>query len=96
MSDIGTLQEVLVECNTSKGMFENEVAVMIEANDRNVSFFADLSLISKNENIDSLRAYSTCAEDPKSGQLVRVLLPTETFETGSRWIDVASQKVRPL
>jgi hypothetical protein len=73
-------------------MFDTELAVAIDTLDGAVSLFADRSLVEQAGLESALRTYA--AADSLETDPVRVLLPSEAFETGSRWIRVASTKVR--
>lgn len=71
------------------GMFPDEKAISIKLFDgRSVSLFAHSSLIQQKGGKDYLKVYFI--ESDPSLNRNRVLLPTETFETSSRWIDVPS------
>ncbi len=70
------------------GMFTNEYAVSIRLYDGGiVSLFVDRSLVKEQGGIYHLKVIpikmETCPDRMK------VLLPQETFETSSPWIDVA-------
>ena len=77
------MEKIYIPVTTSPGMFSTEVAVEINlANGKKVSLFADKSLV-KNEN---LSVY--LVSENKEEKTQRVLLHQETFETGSRWVDI--------
>jgi len=69
----------------SKGMFSDEYAVTLKnAAGLEVSLFADKHLIKQEGNEAFLKVLLVRNE----GAIKKVLLPTETFETGSCWLDV--------
>ena len=84
--------KVLVECSPSPGMFDTEVAVAIETVDGPVSLFADLELLDESGPAPALRTYAS--KDAALADPVSLLLPSEAFETGSRWIRVSPAKIR--
>lgn len=73
----------------SMGMFSSECAISLKLfTGEDVSFFADKSLIQEHEG-RSLLKVTLIDEYPEQHKL-RVLLPSETFETASRWVEVAT------
>lgn len=94
MSSSSELQTVLVECDSSEGMFDSECAIGIDTADGRISLFADRGLVSDQGGHSLLRTYA--AVFPGSQGSWQVLLPTEAFETGSRWIRVDGRKIRSL
>lgn len=80
---------VLIDCSTSEGMFDTEVAVAIDTVDGPVSLFADKGLVENAGQGHRLRAYTGEVQ----AEATRVLLPTEAFETGSRWILVLNNRI---
>jgi len=94
MAQLKDLKAVFVECSPSDGMFDSEVAVVIDTLDGVVSLFADRGLVEQtSEGIAALKTYASLATDHLAGPL-SLLLPSEAFETGTRWIRVAPNKVR--
>ena len=83
------LKSVLIECSASEGMFDTECAIAIGTLDGPVSLFADRQLVQSWESKTVLRSYAS----HYPGSEVHVLLPTEAFETGTRWIRVAQRSV---
>lgn len=77
-----------VTVSTSEGMFSTECAVELKAADGStVSFFASRSLIeSQSDGIARLRV--ACVQQDIDRGVELVLLPTETFQTGTRWIEL--------
>ena len=67
-------------------MFESEYAVEIQDGPAKISLFADKSLVRELGNSFFLEVYLV----PANGEATErtVLLPTESFETGSRWLKV--------
>jgi hypothetical protein len=80
--------EFWIPVTTSSGMFSSEYAVSLKlADGQDVSFFVDEELIKEN-NGDSLLKVFLVNDDPDQHKRL-VLLPTETFETASRWVEVS-------
>jgi hypothetical protein len=87
--------KVLVKCETSEGMFSNEVAVMLQSNDGSkLSLFADEDLIEERNGDSYLIA--RLAHPANGNNIATILLPSESFETGTRWVDVASNLVMAI
>ena len=85
-------EQVMIPCKVSKGMFDTEYAVEITlSNGGKVSLFADKSLIQEIKGKTFLRA-NVVKKDEGNGER-RILLPSETFETGSRWLDMPSKEL---
>ena len=79
-----------ITVSTSSGMFSSEFAVSLKlADGREVSFFADKDLI-KQTSDKSLLKVTLVNSDPGNHKEL-VLLPTETFETSSRWVEVPTE-----
>ena len=75
-----------VACEIKNGLFDNEVAVSVKDRaGKTVSLFVDRALIDDHSNPNRLMVYFTV-----HAQTPRALLPTESFETGSRWLEMAS------
>jgi len=76
---------VLIECNVSKGMFDTEYAVeiILPGGDK-ISLFADKELI-KSVNGKTFLMVNVLTEVPENNEK-SVLLPSESFEKGSRWV----------
>lgn len=82
-----------VQVNTSPGIFSSEVTVNIqEANGVKVSILADKNFVQKYDSNEYLKV--SVVNDDKLILHRKVLLPTETFETSSRWVVVNSNMVR--
>ncbi len=78
-----------IPVQVSDGMFSNESAVtIILADGREVSIFADNSLIKEKGSSHLLKVTLVNKYPAQHKQLV--LLPTETFETASRWIEISA------
>ncbi|MFT3670327.1 MAG: hypothetical protein QM795_17535 [Pseudoxanthomonas sp.] len=85
-----SMQEHWIRVATSQGMFSAERAVSLTLIDgKEVSFFVDVSQIRhERDGSGELRVTLVESDDERQRQLV--LLPTETFETSSRWVEVAA------
>jgi hypothetical protein len=82
-------KEYWIPVTVSEGMFSTEYAIMLKlASGENVSFFVDKDLVKTSGNDCLLRVLLVSADPNKNRK--RVLLPTETFETASRWVEVAA------
>lgn len=88
------MNKALVKCETSEGMFSNEVAVTLESKDGKVSLFADKDLIRRKGSASYL-IVSLVRPHEENG-LTTVLLPSESFEKGTRWVDVAESLVTAI
>lgn len=67
-------------------MFSSEVAVQINLGGNSVSLFVDKSLIATRDGKTFLKV-NFAGENGKPDNKT-ILLPTESFETGSRWLSV--------
>ena len=80
-----------VTVTTSEGMFSSERAVSLTlADGKQVSFFADNSLIQRDEGRELLQVTLVSTDEAHRRDVV--LLPVETFETGSRWVEVPAEQ----
>ncbi|MGD0410948.1 MAG: hypothetical protein ABSC18_04535 [Verrucomicrobiota bacterium] len=77
---------VLIPCKVQPGMFESEYAVEIQDGPAKISLFADKSLVQERGDSFFLEVYLVPANGEATARTV--LLPTESFETGSRWLTV--------
>jgi hypothetical protein len=77
---------VLIPCKVQPGMFESEYAVELQDGPARISLFADKSLVRERGDSFFLEVYLVPANGEASERTV--LLPTESFETGSRWLKV--------
>ena len=78
-----------IPVTASTGMFRDEYSVSIELVDgKTVTLFADKSLVTKDERGNHLLETTLVSEDSRSKKQT-VLLPTETFETSSRYVEVS-------
>jgi hypothetical protein len=78
---------IWIPVKINDGMFTNEYAVKIELIDgATVSIFADKSMIQERKGVPHLRV--TLIDRATCPNRMRVLLPRETFETSSPWVDV--------
>ena len=81
-----------IPVTTSSGMFSSEFSVLLKlANGATVSFFADKNLVEDREGQFYLKVLLVSTDAAQHKELV--LLPTETFETASRWVEVPLEKV---
>jgi len=79
--------ETWVPVHTSSGAFSSEYAVSVKCFDgKEVSLFADKTQVKIDGNKSFLRA--TLVNTDSSHNKKTVLLPTEAFETSSRWVDI--------
>jgi small ligand-binding sensory domain FIST len=79
-----------ITVSTSSGMFSSECAVSLKlADGREVSFFADKNLIRETDGKSLLKVTLVNTNPESNNQLV--LLPTETFETSTRWVEVPAE-----
>lgn len=80
-------------CSVKPGMFDSEYAVSIDLpeGDR-VSLFADKRLVEFKGKTPFLEVYAW--PKPPKGDRTTVLLPTESFEKGSRWLNVTPSQVQ--
>ena len=77
------LSQGWVDCEVKKGLFDSELAVVIQDSDgHELSLFVDKALVDSDATPKRLKVYFQHSDPP------RVLLPSESFETGSRWVDV--------
>jgi hypothetical protein len=87
MSEVRT--DHWIPVTTSSGMFSTEYAVSLRlATGEAVSFFVDKGLIKESAGKSMLKV--VLVDDFPEERKQRVLLPIETFETASRWVDVAT------
>lgn len=81
-----TSHRVWMPCTVEKGMFSSEVAVEIKIEGKTVSLFADKSLIKEIGGKSFILV--TLVGDNGQPNHKTILLPSECFETGSRWLSV--------
>lgn len=82
---------IWIKVNVSDGMFSSERAVTIELMDgKTISLFADLSIL-KQKGVDWFLQVTIMEE--RINNVQKVLLPTEAFETSSRWLDVSDENI---
>jgi hypothetical protein len=80
------LDTAWIPVDVSEGMFSTEYAISLKLSDGNiVSLFADKSLVMEHGGIHYLKVALVNEEADQ----IRVRLPSETFETGSPWVDIA-------
>lgn len=74
------------------GMFSSEFSVEIKLIDgKIISLFADKCLIKEFDGVPMLKVCLIKSEDDRK----TVLLPSEAFETGSRWAELENAKEIP-
>lgn len=84
-----THPEHWIPVRTSNGMFSSEYAVSFQLLDGQlVSLFVDKDLVRENGGQPLLRVLLIENNPDQNSQLV--LLPSETFETASPWVEVAN------
>lgn len=84
-------KETWIRVNTSPGMFSSEYAISLRlADGREVTFFADKQLVRSEEDRDFLKV--TLVNSYPGLHKKLVLLPSEAFETASRWAEVTTNK----
>lgn len=77
-----------ITVTASSGMFSDEFAVSIKLFDgRSVSLFANKRLVKETDKGAAFLKVMLVNSDPTQKKEL-VLLPTETFETASRWVEV--------
>lgn len=82
--------ETWIPVDTSKGAFSSEYAVSLRCFDgTEVSLFADKTQVKTEGNKTFLRV--TLVNSDPGHHRQTVLLPTETFETSSRWVEVRTE-----
>lgn len=75
-----------IKVEVGKGMFSNEFAIEIQLhNGKKISLFADKSILKQDKGEWYLKVTKIRKEN-NTEQLI--LLPTEAFETSSRWANV--------
>jgi hypothetical protein len=79
--------ETWIPVEISEGAFSSEYAITIKCFDgREVSLFADKNQI-KLKNNQAYLLVTLISNNQKENKQT-VLLPTETFETSSRWVEI--------
>ncbi len=75
-----------IPVDISDGMFSNEYSVVLKNLQDKLSLYVDKSLVKEDDNgLTFLKVYVIKKDDNKRV----VLLPSETFETSSRWVELA-------
>ena len=92
MPSLAPAQFVLIPCEVSEGMFSDERAVKIEVEGKSISLFANRGLIVEVGGHTYLKV--TFAGENGKPQNKTILLPSESFETGSRWVSVPERLLR--
>jgi hypothetical protein len=77
-----------VPVDISEGMFSNEYAVSLKNDEGlSLSFYVDKELIKKEKDKNFLKVIRVHLDEKKGKQTI--LLPSETFETSSRWVNIS-------
>lgn len=93
--DMSDLKEGLVKVVKSDGAFKSEYAVQVTSYDgKHVSLFADKDDVRTSHGADYLVVH--VLREPDHTDKKRLLLPSETFETSSRWVDVKESDVEEV
>jgi hypothetical protein len=85
-------QNVWIPCTVDKGMFSTEFAVEITVGENTVSLFADQSLIKEIKGKKHILV--TLIGDNGQPDHKTILLPSECFETGSRWLSIPKRLLK--
>lgn len=90
---MANLEEAFVRVLATGGAFKSEYAVQIKSYDgKDVSLFADREEVQERQGDYYLVVH--VLKDIAKGDKKRLLLPSETFETSSRWVDVNESDVK--
>jgi hypothetical protein len=84
--------QVWLSCKAQHGMFSSERAVEIDLDGKTISLFADESLIK--EYLGNKYLLVTLIGDNGEPEHKTVLLPSECFETGSRWLSIPERMLK--
>jgi hypothetical protein len=87
-----TSQNVWIPCTIDKGMFSTEAAVEITIDNKTVSLFADRSLIKNFSGKPHILV--TLVGDNGQPDHKTILLPSECFETGTRWLSIPNRLLK--
>jgi hypothetical protein len=75
-----------IDVEVTKGMFSTEKAVFINLSDgQRVSLFADDSILRRDGSMWKLKV----TEIGRNRNKLKILLPSEAYETSSRWAEVS-------
>jgi hypothetical protein len=86
------ISQVMIPCKASPGMFDNEYAVEITLpGEEKISLFADKSLVVSMNGADFLKV--NLVQDDQNKEEQPVLLPSESFEKGSRWVSIPKKQL---
>jgi len=84
----------LIPCDVSPGQFTSESAVAIHlANGETITLFADKNLIQDKNSKKFLKVTKIDSGNGKKKRGEIVLLPTEAFENGSRWLRIQDNQL---
>lgn len=86
---------IWIPVSVSEGMFSSEYAITLKTIEGTlVSLYADKSLVQKKGESSFLKVTHINSYPDQHKQ--RVLLPSETFETSSRWVDLKEEKLESV
>ena len=83
-------RKVLIPCTVHPGMFRDEFAVEIETGEGTITLFADRSLLQEHDGRHYLEV-SVVEENGRQQRVQTVLLPSESFEKGTRWLRLPTE-----
>lgn len=82
-------KEFFILVKAEEGMFSNEKSVSFNTSDgKSVSLFANSDLLKTTNKGTELKV--TLVDTNEDTNINTVLLPSETFETSSRWVEIKS------
>lgn len=82
-----TIKLAWIPVSAREGLFDSEYAIAIPTANGDISLFADKSIVKHEDGKDFLQV-THIGQDQQTGEDI-MLLPTECFETGTRWLRVA-------
>jgi len=84
----------LIPCEVSPGQFANEQAVTLHlSNGQTITLFADKNLIESKDSRKYLKVTKIESGSRKAKNEEIVLLPSEAFESGSRWLRLSNNEL---
>ncbi len=86
-----TAHRVWIPCTVADGMFSTEVAAEVTLGKTPVSFFADRSLIKETDGQTYILV--TLVGDNGLPNHKTILLPSESLESGSRWLSIPEESL---
>jgi len=76
-----------IPISLSKGMFSNEYAVTLDGVKDKLSLYVDKDMVKEEKGKAFLKVIVIRKDDKEKKRVV--LLPSETFETSSRWVNLS-------